>query len=95
LTDIRDIPLKWVSPFEPPNLEAATEQIYKELEQLVETGLDEPMDLIFHTVFLTENYSGPLITVAPDLDDNTIACYYEAFPDWEEFEPKQGDDENG
>lgn len=60
------------------------QQLFDDIKELLQNGLDSPSKLYFHTVILTNNYSGPSITVLGDSnDDEHFYCFYEEKTIWE------------
>ena len=47
-----EVKLKWISEDLPEDLAAAEQQIR---EEIADMDMDDPMDLMFHTVFLTKD----------------------------------------
>lgn len=52
-------------------------QVRKDIETEL-ADLDNPVDLVFHTVFLTDDYEGPTVVISgfEDRDDAWDAGYY-------------------
>ena len=78
-----------------------TETDAKSLEQLVATDLarlnvNHPSQIVFHHVFTSKDYSGPLVFVWGESNDDSFHCEYVLESDWKksselgiEREPKK------
>jgi hypothetical protein len=85
---LKQLKLRWISPTTPENLEQCEEQIRREIAEL---GMDDPMDLMFHTVFTNGSVEGPCVSVTPSDDRDCIECWYDEDPEWITGEPlKEG-----
>ena len=69
--------LKWADLI-PDNLDAVEQQIQKEIAEM---QLSNSMDLMFHTVFLTDSLEGPTVFVYPSSDE-TLLCEYSPVTEW-------------
>ena len=74
-----EMKLKWISEELPEDLDAAEAQI---LEEIADMEMDDPMDLVFHTVFLSEDMYGPSVFVHPSDDREHMVCSYSAKTKW-------------
>jgi hypothetical protein len=83
----KQLKLNWISPTTPENLEQSESQIRQEIAEL---DMDDPMDLIFHTVFLEGGVDGPCVSVTPSDDRSGMDCYYDADPEWMSFDIDEG-----
>ena len=81
-----EIQLSWVSPRIPDNRIAVEEQILKEIAEL---DMDDPMSLIFHTVFI-DDMDGPCVSVTPNDEGTGMDCWYDEDPQWQEFDMDGG-----
>ena len=80
----KQLKLRWISPTIPENLEQCEEQIRREIAEL---DMDDPMDLMFHTVFTTGSLDGPCVSVTPSDDRDCMECWYDKDPEWIETGP--------
>lgn len=46
------------------------------------TDLSKPSDLVFHTVFLGDDFNGPVVTVWGERRDRRFHAEYVAEPEW-------------
>ena len=76
--------MRWISPTIPENLEQCEEQIRREIAEL---EMDDPMDLMFHTVFTNGSVEGPCVSVTPSDDRDCMECWYDEDPEWVASEP--------
>jgi hypothetical protein len=74
-----EMKLKWISEELPEDLRAAEQQIRNEI---MDMDMDDPMDLLFHTVFLTKDMDGPSVFVHPSDDREHMVCSYSAKTEW-------------
>ena len=81
-----EIKLNWISPHIPDDRIAVEEKLLKELAEL---DMDDPMDLLFHTVFI-DGLDGPCISVTPNDDRTGMDCWYDEKPEWQEFDVDGG-----
>ena len=72
------VKIRWISPTTPTDITLAEERILSELDELLNSGLDDPMNLIFHTIFLEDNMDGPNVTISPSDDGEGMDAYYDA-----------------
>ena len=79
--------LRWISPTTPENLEQCEEQIRREIAEL---DMDDPMDLIFHTVFTNGSVEGPCVSITPSDDRDCMECWYDPDPEWMSFDMDDG-----
>ena len=84
-----EVKLKWISENLPEDLAAAEQQIREEIENM---DMDDPMDLMFHTVFLTKDMSGPSVFVHPSDDGTHMVCSYSAVTEWVAIDLDEDDD---
>jgi hypothetical protein len=78
------ITIRWISPTTPKNLAQCEEQIRREIAEL---DMDDPMDLIFHTVFTEGSLDGPCVSITPSDDRDCMKCWYDESPEWIEMGP--------
>ena len=61
-------------------------------EDINRNGLDNPANLIFHHIFLTDDYRGPSILVyGKEGDDQYYHCEYHLHTEWEFTEEEKLD----
>lgn len=70
--------LVWHGDYPPSILERVRTDIAEEL-----TSLSKASDLVFHHVFLSDNYlSGPIVTVWGERRDKRLHCEYSETVEW-------------
>lgn len=84
-----ELKLKWISEDLPKDLDVAEQQIRREI---MEMDMDDPMDLMFHTVFLTGDMEGPSVFVHPSDDGTHMVCSYSAVTEWVAINLDEDDD---
>lgn len=84
-----EIKLKWISEDLPDDVSAAEQQILKEIADM---DMDDPMDLLFHTVFLTRDMDGPSVFVHPSDDRTHMVCSYSRETEWVAIDLGEDDD---
>lgn len=76
------ITLKWHGDLPDINLDELELEVLTDIKNSL-TSLDKPSDLIFHTVFLGEDYDGPNVAVwGKEGDDNHFHCQYYTESNW-------------
>jgi hypothetical protein len=75
---IGEVSMEWVG-LTPDNLDAVEQQIQKEIAEM---QLINVMDLMFHTVFLSDSLEGPTVFVYPSHDGETLLCEYSPVTEW-------------
>jgi hypothetical protein len=78
-----DIKIVWFGEQRPPDIDAAEKQIRLELYELMDNGMMDVSDLMFHTVFLGTDMEHDVVSVAPLAEQNTVECIYDAVAKWE------------
>jgi hypothetical protein len=82
--------LNWDSDHLPPNMDFA---YYNKIvqEEIAALDMDDPSDLMFHTIFLGKDTDGPSIFVMPGSLLGYMDCFYHAETKWTSLSDLQKD----
>ena len=76
------ITLKWHGEMPDLDIDQLELEVLTDIKKSLKS-LDNPSDLIFHTVFLGEDYDGPNVMVWGETDDNRhYHCQYYTKTEW-------------
>ena len=82
--------LSWDSNHLPPNMDFA---YYNKIvqEEIAALDMDDPSDLMFHTIFLGKDTDGPSIFVIPGSLPGYMDCFYHVETKWTSLSDLQED----